>query len=96
MNQQLNTYHIPQCDFPYHLECLDPPLSEVPEGEWFCPKCEQKPGEDAGGKKGSKRAYPDDVDEDDDFDEDGEQNGKSSGRKRKEAPQAPNAKPKGR
>lgn len=22
------------------MECLNPPLEEVPEGEWFCPKCE--------------------------------------------------------
>ncbi|KAJ9128152.1 hypothetical protein QFC24_000444 [Naganishia onofrii] len=28
-----------KCDQPYHLGCLDPPLSEVPDGEWFCPKC---------------------------------------------------------
>nr|XP_031861731.1 uncharacterized protein CI109_002963 [Kwoniella shandongensis]KAA5528803.1 hypothetical protein CI109_002963 [Kwoniella shandongensis] len=30
-----------RCDQPYHLGCLDPPLDEVPEGEWFCPECEQ-------------------------------------------------------
>ena len=23
----------------YHLECLDPPLEEVPSGDWFCPRC---------------------------------------------------------
>lgn len=28
-----------QCDKPYHLGCLTPPLSAVPEGEWFCPQC---------------------------------------------------------
>jgi len=33
------------CDGPcmraYHLECLEPPLTEVPEDEdWFCPQCE--------------------------------------------------------
>jgi len=28
-----------KCDSPYHLKCLNPPLTEVPEGEWFCPKC---------------------------------------------------------
>lgn len=33
-----------QCDAPYHLGCLDPPLSAVPDGEWFCPGCEQDPG----------------------------------------------------
>ena len=24
----------------YHLECLEPPLDEVPEGNWYCPQCE--------------------------------------------------------
>ncbi|EGN96958.1 hypothetical protein SERLA73DRAFT_185217 [Serpula lacrymans var. lacrymans S7.3] len=28
-----------KCDHPYHLGCLKPPLSAIPEGEWFCPKC---------------------------------------------------------
>ena len=28
-----------QCETPYHLSCLDPPLSSVPEGEWFCAPC---------------------------------------------------------
>ncbi|WVQ84629.1 hypothetical protein IAT38_006784 [Cryptococcus sp. DSM 104549] len=28
-----------RCDQPYHLGCLDPPLEEWPEGEWFCPDC---------------------------------------------------------
>ncbi|KAG8854820.1 hypothetical protein FRB96_007349 [Tulasnella sp. 330] len=28
-----------KCDYPYHLKCLDPPLTEVPEGEWFCKRC---------------------------------------------------------
>jgi len=23
----------------YHMECLNPPLSEVPVEEWFCPAC---------------------------------------------------------
>lgn len=27
------------CDLGYHLECLDPPLSQVPIAEWFCPVC---------------------------------------------------------
>ena len=26
----------------YHLRCLDPPLDDVPEGDWFCPNCEDK------------------------------------------------------
>ena len=27
------------CDRVYHLSCLDPPLTKVPPGTWFCPKC---------------------------------------------------------
>ena len=27
------------CPLVYHLSCLDPPLSAVPEGSWLCPKC---------------------------------------------------------
>jgi len=33
-----------KCDNPYHLGCLKPPLSAVPPGEWFCPKCIKDPG----------------------------------------------------
>lgn len=28
------------CDLGYHLECLDPPLENVPINEWFCPDCQ--------------------------------------------------------
>lgn len=28
-----------RCDDAYHTGCLDPPLSAVPRGEWFCPTC---------------------------------------------------------
>nr|XP_056706865.1 PHD and RING finger domain-containing protein 1 [Euleptes europaea] len=28
-----------RCDAGYHMECLNPPLSEVPVDEWFCPPC---------------------------------------------------------
>jgi hypothetical protein len=27
------------CDGEYHLDCLAPPLEEVPTGDWFCPTC---------------------------------------------------------
>ncbi|KAG8515708.1 PHD and RING finger domain-containing protein 1, partial [Galemys pyrenaicus] len=27
------------CDAGYHMECLSPPLQEVPVDEWFCPEC---------------------------------------------------------
>jgi hypothetical protein len=28
-----------QCDTPWHMECLKPPLVSVPDGDWFCPDC---------------------------------------------------------
>ncbi|KAJ1454750.1 hypothetical protein M885DRAFT_417947, partial [Pelagophyceae sp. CCMP2097] len=27
------------CDGEFHMACLDPPLSAIPEGDWFCPEC---------------------------------------------------------
>ena len=30
------------CDRAYHPECLDPPLSDIPKGEWNCPLCVKK------------------------------------------------------
>ena len=35
------------CDSGYHLECLTPPLTEVPIEEWFCPECSQNSQFDA-------------------------------------------------
>ncbi len=29
----------PYCDAGYHTFCLDPPLTAVPSGDWFCPQC---------------------------------------------------------
>lgn len=28
-----------RCDTGYHIHCLNPPLAEVPKGDWFCPSC---------------------------------------------------------
>lgn len=28
-----------RCENPYHLSCLNPPLSAVPEGDWLCVAC---------------------------------------------------------
>jgi PHD-finger len=28
-----------QCDSEYHMFCLDPPLTKVPQGKWLCPTC---------------------------------------------------------
>jgi hypothetical protein len=29
------------CDEGWHLSCLQPPLSAIPDGDWLCPRCEQ-------------------------------------------------------
>ena len=28
-----------RCDRGYHMDCLDPPMDEVPIEDWFCPQC---------------------------------------------------------
>ena len=52
------------CDKGYHTYCVDPPIEEVPEGDWFCPECVKNnkdkgeagtPGS-ADSKRGSARA----------------------------------------
>ena len=30
------------CDAGYHLECISPPLKEIPSCAWYCPKCAQQ------------------------------------------------------
>ncbi|KAL0954199.1 hypothetical protein HGRIS_005327 [Hohenbuehelia grisea] len=47
-----------KCDGSYHLACLDPPLSAVPDGEWFCPECIDTPGLPIGvhGRQHTKKA----------------------------------------
>ena len=86
---------VEQCDFPYHIECLDPPLTAVPDGEWFCPKCEQKPGDGTGVKNGGKRTAAHVADEGDDDEDEDVAAATAKGRKRKDAPQAVATKPKG-
>jgi len=27
------------CELSYHLDCLDPPLKNIPNGDWFCHQC---------------------------------------------------------
>lgn len=27
------------CNVPYHIECLNPPLEKIPEGDWYCSYC---------------------------------------------------------
>lgn len=31
------------CTSAYHTFCLNPPLSEIPDGDWKCPRCSAKP-----------------------------------------------------
>lgn len=33
------------CNGPYHLYCLKPKLTEVPQGNWFCSTCKPQPKE---------------------------------------------------
>ncbi|KAJ1484225.1 hypothetical protein T484DRAFT_1797762 [Baffinella frigidus] len=32
------------CSAGWHLQCLNPPLKEIPEGDWFCPCCRVQSG----------------------------------------------------
>lgn len=43
------------CKREYHMNCLSPPLKEVPEGQWICPKCI---------KKASRKEHGDSASED--------------------------------
>ncbi len=31
-----------KCNGGYHTSCLSPPMEAVPEGEWFCQRCDSK------------------------------------------------------
>ena len=42
------------CDKGFHMECLDPPLSKLPEGRWICPYCVPPPNRRRGGGHGSR------------------------------------------
>jgi len=66
-----------KCEYPYHLGCLDPPLDAVPEGEWFCPQCSEKPGRPVGTEEEEppapaakkRRGKQESTDEEDEVDE---------------------------
>lgn len=47
------------CDKGFHMECLDPPLSKLPEGRWICPFCVPPPNRRRGGGHSSR--IPTDV-----------------------------------
>ena len=44
----------PACEAAWHQQCLDPPLAEIPTGDWFCPKCATS--RPATSRRGSKSA----------------------------------------
>lgn len=54
------------CKNAFHMRCLDPPLSSVPDGTWYCPMCaDQRVDCDASGHNVSDdHMYEDDDDED--------------------------------
>ncbi|KAH8826035.1 regulator of chromosome condensation 1/beta-lactamase-inhibitor protein II [Flagelloscypha sp. PMI_526] len=58
LSDEVDTLECEKCDTPYHLHCLNPPLTSVPEGEWFCPRCSQPGWEGApiGGVRQATRA----------------------------------------
>ena len=37
------------CDAGYHTYCSEPPIKDVPEGDWFCPNCPEKKEEEEEG-----------------------------------------------
>ena len=39
------------CDKGFHMDCLDPPLSRLPEGRWICPICVPPPNRRRGMNK---------------------------------------------
>ena len=47
------------CDKGFHMECLDPPLSKLPDGRWICPFCVPPPNRKRGGGHSSR--IPTDV-----------------------------------
>ncbi|PWN41029.1 RCC1/BLIP-II [Ceraceosorus guamensis] len=59
-----------KCENPWHLKCLSPPLSSVPEGEWHCPSCIAEAGNagdlGAEGATDDKKAVKRDAGEEED------------------------------
>lgn len=46
-----------KCDKGFHLFCLSPPLTEVPEGDWICPLCKKAESESFAFKPGFEMAF---------------------------------------
>ena len=45
-----------KCPLAFHLECLSPPLDAVPEGDWFCSRCQSAVDTGQEGKKSARKA----------------------------------------
>ncbi|KAI4301485.1 hypothetical protein L6164_034761 [Bauhinia variegata] len=43
------------CGIGTHIDCCDPPLKDVPEEDWFCPKCSKSSKDSNASKKTKKR-----------------------------------------
>ncbi|KAJ3162734.1 hypothetical protein HDU86_003707 [Geranomyces michiganensis] len=43
------------CDRGYHLYCFDPPMSAIPDTDWYCPDCLRSSGDDYGFEEGELR-----------------------------------------
>lgn len=46
------------CDKGYHMFCLSPPLADVPNGEWVCPRCKVKETDDFAFQPGAEITFP--------------------------------------
>ncbi|BFG43485.1 hypothetical protein CerSpe_297590 [Prunus speciosa] len=42
------------CGVGTHIDCCNPPLEDVPEGDWFCPKCSRSKNSTSSSKKRKK------------------------------------------
>ncbi|KAL7541914.1 hypothetical protein ACHAXR_012252 [Thalassiosira sp. AJA248-18] len=51
-NKQNEMLECDKCSQGYHMACMTPPLTAIPEGDWFCDKC-MKTEPDADGSKAS-------------------------------------------
>jgi hypothetical protein len=45
-----------KCERPYHLGCLNPPVKAIPEGDWYCPRCQAPTPPQVEGERPRRRA----------------------------------------
>ena len=34
-----------ECNHGFHMKCLSPPLTELPDEDWYCPSCKRDPND---------------------------------------------------